>query len=233
MFLSHFTKCTRRNKRSCITQHFSKTSPCPAETKRFNVSESTKLQKPSSFLYCGHAHTKFSPFDKQKNKLCGASAWLWARLTAAAPNALKLFRSAAIHLLSSASERLHPRPPTTAKKKLQKSGVLLFTGSKWAWSLYAALRLVTEVFSPRMRQIKTVHFVTWSSSFSFQNALQKNAHKLATDKDLFCQQHTSHVRGSSPRDVGRVGLISLYTQIIPTLLSPLLSSPHAFSSARD
>lgn len=66
MFLSHFTKCTQRNKRRCFTQQFSKTSPCPRETKHFNMSKSTKLQKPFSLLHCGCTCAKFSPFDKQK-----------------------------------------------------------------------------------------------------------------------------------------------------------------------
>ncbi len=65
----------------------------------------------SSVLYCGCTRAKFPPFDKQ-NRFFGASIWLWPHLTATAPKALKLFRSTAIHLLSSASGRLHPGSPT-------------------------------------------------------------------------------------------------------------------------
>lgn len=118
IFLSHFIKCTEGNKRSCCTQRnkvqapFSKTSACQRETKHFNISKSTKKTRA---LFVFIFFPLLLPYTCKVFPLWQTKQVLWCfclALTAAAPKALKLFRSAAIHLLSCASGRLHPCSPT-------------------------------------------------------------------------------------------------------------------------
>lgn len=123
-------------------RHFSVKPQLVREKQSISTFQSLQREsKPcsSSVLYCGCTRAKFPPFDNQ-NRFFGASVWLWPRLTATAPKALKLFRSAAIHLLSSASGRLHPRSPTKNFWSLKcfcsraQSNYEAFT-QYWDWSL--------------------------------------------------------------------------------------------------
>lgn len=145
-----------------VFKHLKKTLTCQRETKHFSISvyKHDKSLVLLSMTVAAHMQT-FS--FRQTNRLCGACVCLWPCLTAAAPKALKLFRIAAIHLLSSTSERLHPGSPTKNTSEVWSAFVHGFKVTTRPFTQH--LRLATEAFYSHTKQIGAV--ITWSSSFRF------------------------------------------------------------------
>lgn len=149
-----------------VFKHLKKKNlPCQRETKHFSISvyKDDKSLVLLSMTVAAHMQT-FS--FRQTNRLCGACVCLWLCLTAAAPKALKLFRIAAIHLLSSTSERLHPGSPTKNTSEVWSAFVHGFKVTARPFTQH--LRLATEAFYSHTKQIGAV--ITWSSSFRFHTS---------------------------------------------------------------